>query len=117
MRQQHLLKAPCVRLKPYLRRLEMSLNRLERLEDASKQTKTLILLRTPIKNLSFNLSASTTPFETPFVRLKPYLRPREASWSRRELSRSRLGATKNTDNATHVYQKTCLSIIRFNNTC
>ena len=37
--QQLLLRAPCVRLKPYLRRLDMYLNRLERLEDALKQTK------------------------------------------------------------------------------
>ena len=50
---QHLLNASCVRLKPYLRRLEMSLNNLERLEDALKQAKTMILLRTPIKNLCF----------------------------------------------------------------
>ena len=51
--QQHLLEAPCVHLKPYLRCLEMSLNRLERLENALKQLNTVILLSTPIKNMSF----------------------------------------------------------------
>ena len=51
--QHHLLEAPCVHLKPYLRCLEMSLNRLERLESALEQANTVTLLSTPIKNLSF----------------------------------------------------------------
>ena len=43
--------------------------------------------------------------KAPWLRLKPNLRPREASLSHHEPSRRRVGATTNIDFATYIYDK------------
>ena len=127
MLQQHLLKAPCVRLKPYLRRLEISLNHLERLEGVLEQANTMILLNKSSKSLSFNLYASTTPFESAVFAFETVFAPSwivvESSWavfapswclwavlSRLEGSWTRLGASKNIDFSTYIYQKSVFQL-------
>jgi len=116
MLQQHLLKAPSVRLKSHLRRLEVSLSRLESSWRLLGASKTMILLHTSIKNLSFNLYASTTSFagalftcETIFAACWSVFALLEPVWRRP-------GASKNNDFTTYLFQNSVFQLIYFNNT-
>ena len=106
MLQQHLLKAPCVRLKPNLRPREASLSAImSRLEGVLEQPKTMILLHISMKSQSFNYTLQQHLSKAPCVRLKPYLRRLDMSLTHHEPSRRRVGATTNIDFATYIYDK------------